>query len=103
MRVRMLTLMAGPGGTFPPGTVRDLPDGEAYELIEGRYAEQLDFAPPAVEPKPVEPPALKTLTKADLVALAKSELDLDLDLDPEAKKAAMIAAIEAARAEKAKA
>ncbi|MCZ8310942.1 MAG: hypothetical protein O9320_08810 [Magnetospirillum sp.] len=101
MRVRMLTLMAGPGGTFPPGSVRDLPDGEAYELIEGRYAEQLDFAPPAVEPKPVEPPALETLTKAELVALAKAELELDLD--PEAKKAAMVAAIEAARAEKAKA
>ena len=47
MRVRMLALSAGPGGVFQPGTVRDLPDGEAYELIEGRYAEQVDFAPPA--------------------------------------------------------
>ena len=55
---------------------------------------------PAVE-TPAETPALETLTKAELVALAKAELDLDLD--PEAKKAAMVAAIEAARAEKSKA
>jgi hypothetical protein len=52
-------------------------------------------------PKPPEPAALDKLTNAELIELAKTELDLVLD--PKSKKADMIAAIEAARAAKAQA
>ena len=42
MRIRLLSTMAGPGGVYPPGTVRDLPRADALDLIEGGYAEQVD-------------------------------------------------------------
>lgn len=42
MRVRMKTLMAGPGGVFSPGELADLPQATAYALCEGGYAEQVD-------------------------------------------------------------
>lgn len=114
MRVRLLSpypliVAAATGRPIDPPAIVDLPDDFARAL---EAQSLLEAAPDAAitadatvlglpEPAPAEPPALETLTKADLVALAKSELDLDLD--PEAKKAALIAAIEAARAEKAKA
>lgn len=50
MRIRLLSTMAGPGGVYPPGTVRDLPRADALDLIEGGYAEQIDDAETAATP-----------------------------------------------------
>lgn len=44
MRVRLKTIMAGPAGTASPGAIVDLDRAEAYALIEGGFAEQLDEA-----------------------------------------------------------
>jgi hypothetical protein len=41
MKVRLLTLMAGPRGVFNPGAVLDLPDQEALDLINGRHADAI--------------------------------------------------------------
>ena len=38
MRIKMLTIAAGPSGYYPPGTIRDLPTKEAKYLISKRYA-----------------------------------------------------------------
>lgn len=38
MRIRMLTLMAGPEGIRSPGSVVDLPPADAYALVEGGFA-----------------------------------------------------------------
>lgn len=42
MRIRMLTLAAGPWGSVQPGTELDLPRSEADMLIEGGYAVAVD-------------------------------------------------------------
>lgn len=44
MRVRMKTIMAGPAGTAGPGDILDLPDAVAYDLIERRFADQVEEA-----------------------------------------------------------
>lgn len=118
MRVRLLSpypliVALATGRMIDPPAIVELPDDfaralEAQSLLEAAPGAAVTVEAtvlglpeaPAVE-TPAETPALETLTKAELVALAKAELDLDLD--PEAKKAAMVAAIEAARAEKSKA
>lgn len=41
MKIKMLTLMAGPGGVRQPGKVYDLPPAEAAALIEARVAEKV--------------------------------------------------------------
>lgn len=111
MRVRMLTMAAGPGGVFPSGSIRDLPDGEAYALIEGRYAEQIETA----QARQTETATAQTdetgdaaggetrnqidlskLSKADLVEYAESMFGLKLD--PKAKHAEMVEQIETAQA-----
>lgn len=38
MRIKMITIQAGPEGTREPGQVIDVPDAEARQLIEGGYA-----------------------------------------------------------------
>lgn len=45
MKVRLLQRMAGPDGNFAPGTVLDLPDAEAQQLIRGRSAIAVDLPP----------------------------------------------------------
>ena len=42
MKLRLKTLMAGPDGVFPPGSVIDPPDDEAEALISAGYAERLE-------------------------------------------------------------
>ena len=49
MRIRMRTTMAGPGGNAGPGDVIDRPKAEAYALIEGGFAEQIEAAPTTQE------------------------------------------------------
>jgi hypothetical protein len=57
MRVRLKTLMAGPEGVFPIGSVIDAGDEEAEALIAGGFAERYDRP---VEPVVVEPAAVET-------------------------------------------
>lgn len=42
MKVKLTSIMAGPEGSHDAGTVLDLPDKQAKELIEGRYAVAYD-------------------------------------------------------------
>lgn len=55
MKIRMLTLLAGPGGVRQPNTVHEVPTAEAEALIAGGYAEKVEpakVAPVAAEGKP---------------------------------------------------
>ena len=47
MKIRLKTIMAGPGGSAGPGDVVDVPDDEASALIEGGYATAVDEPTPA--------------------------------------------------------
>ncbi|MFM2345357.1 MAG: hypothetical protein RL654_110 [Pseudomonadota bacterium] len=47
MKIRLKTIMAGPGGSAGPGDVVDVPDDEAAALIEGGYASAVDEPTPA--------------------------------------------------------
>lgn len=49
MRIKLRTLMANPNGVFFPGTIIELPVGEAEELVKGGYAEAVD--PPPKKPR----------------------------------------------------
>ena len=53
MRVRMLTLMAGPEGIRSPGSVVDVPQADAVALIDGGFAESAEPAAKVVSPAPV--------------------------------------------------
>lgn len=44
MKVRMVSLAAGPDGSWPPGSVHDLPEGLARALVAGGYAVAVDVA-----------------------------------------------------------
>lgn len=44
MRVRLKTLMAGPAGSFQPGTIVDLPSDQADELVRSSQAERVETA-----------------------------------------------------------
>lgn len=58
MRVRMLTLAAGPMGVFPPGSVREVSESDAAALIGGGFAVPVDVprtAAPIVETATVAP------------------------------------------------
>ncbi len=59
MRVRLKTIMAGPGGTFKAGSIIALPSDQARELIEGGFAEAVPgkgLLPADVETATAEPP-----------------------------------------------
>jgi hypothetical protein len=56
MKVRLKTLMAGPEGVFPPGSVIDLDASEADALIAAGYAERLE--------RPAETAAIEPGTRA---------------------------------------
>jgi hypothetical protein len=114
MRVRLLSpypliVDAATGRPIDPPNIVELPDDfaralEAQSLLEEAAGVAITAKATVLglpEAPAAEPPALETLNKADLVALAKTELGIDLD--PEAKKAALVAAIEAARADREKA
>ncbi len=48
MKVRLTALYASPRGVFHPGTVIEVSEGEAKQLIDGRYAVALAAAPAAI-------------------------------------------------------
>lgn len=47
MKIRLLTIMAGPQGTFSAGAVLDLPAKKARELVDGGFAVPEQSASPA--------------------------------------------------------
>lgn len=47
MKIRLLTILAGPNGNHSPGDVLDLPAKEARELVDGGYAVAIEAATPA--------------------------------------------------------
>lgn len=44
MKIKMRSLMAGPAGVLQPGQVADLDKAQAYDLIERRFADQVEEA-----------------------------------------------------------
>lgn len=46
MKVKMLTLQAGPNGVREAGRIYDVPEAEARQLIEGRYAVEVSRQEP---------------------------------------------------------
>lgn len=60
MKIKMLTLAAGPEGVTPPGSIIDIDEATARQLIRGCYAIAMEAdmvitrQPPAVEPLSLE-------------------------------------------------
>ena len=55
MKIKMKTMMAGPKGTFGPGSIIDVSEEEGANLVAGGYAEAVPDSPkpaPEVEEKP---------------------------------------------------
>jgi len=63
MRVRMLTLAAGPEGTLRDGQVYDLADDQAQDLLAGGYAEPVEGGPEAAAIEAPENTAQSTAAK----------------------------------------
>ena len=51
MKIKLLSIDAGPAGVFQPGTVRDVPQAEAEAMVAGGYAK---FVLEIVKAEPVE-------------------------------------------------
>ena len=66
MKIRLITLMAGPEGVFPPGSVIEVSPEEARALIAGGYAEPVPHlaAAPKVEPSAIETAAVQPGSRA---------------------------------------
>lgn len=65
MKVKALKLGASPDGIIRPGDIRDVPDEEGMQLIQGRYAELVPDAPvvdeaPEYETTDADPPTENT-------------------------------------------
>ena len=66
MKVRLLTLMAGPEGVVHPGAVIEVSPEEAEALITGGFAERVEQSgkPETAEPAPVETAAIEPGNRA---------------------------------------
>ncbi len=66
MKIRLITLMAGPEGVFPPGSVIEVSPEEARALVAGGYAEPVlrTAAPAKAEPPAVETAAVQPGSRA---------------------------------------
>lgn len=49
MKIKLITIYAGPRGTYAAGDVADFPEDEARAMIEGRHADEFAEAPAADE------------------------------------------------------
>jgi hypothetical protein len=54
-KIKLKTIMAGPGGCFDPGQIISVEDDLAYSLIAGGYAEYVDQAEQKYETAAIEP------------------------------------------------
>ena len=59
MKIKMITLMAGPVEVRLPGKVYDVPAREANALVQGGYATLVD-PPPAAQAEDAAPVAVET-------------------------------------------
>jgi hypothetical protein len=66
MKVRLITLMAGPEGVVHPGALIEVSVEEAGALMAGGFAEPAEqpAKPEAVEPAPVETAAVEPGSRA---------------------------------------
>ncbi len=66
MKIRLITLMAGPEGVFPPGSVIEVSPEEARALIAGGFAEPVNrpTGSAAAESPPVETAAFEPGNRA---------------------------------------
>ena len=76
MKISMKTLASGPTGVLRPGVVYDLPEEEAKQLIEGRYA---------IEAKTPDPASGADAAKV-VVPVEESKIEKDGDEDDEPSK-----------------
>lgn len=53
MKIKMLTLSAGPGGVLTPGSITEMPTAQAQNMIAGGYAVEVEVKKAA----PVKPEA----------------------------------------------
>lgn len=56
MKITMITCAAGPGGVARPGTVIDLPNNQAEQLVKERYARPFDRSVDAKAPHGLQKP-----------------------------------------------
>jgi len=95
MRIKHLTLSAGPEGTFPAGTERDVADAEGRALVAGGYAIKISPRRPEFAAKP--PPEKSTTAEQDAaqhLAKHRTALAADLTLSPEIMQTPASAAAE---------
>ncbi len=77
MKIKMLTLMAGPDGVRQPGRVYDLPPAEAAALIEAGAAEKVEAKPVASAPRTASRKGGRTGDKPDAGADPATLSDAD--------------------------
>lgn len=86
MKIKLLSRYASPIGNFAAGAELDVPEEEARQLLEGKYAEALE--PFSEEEGPTE---LKDMTVVQMKSLAD---DLELEYGSKIKKPELLELIE---------
>jgi hypothetical protein len=83
MRIRMITLAAGPKhGVLAAGGIYDLPDAEAKQFIAGGYAEPAPEAPKAPQPGPSPAPETSGDAVEEDAAVAAPEAEPTAAAEP---------------------
>ncbi len=73
MRIKMLTLQAGPAGVRQIGAVCDVPTAEAEDLIAGGYAVKVEKEETEVAPAvPVEETVIETAAREEKILARKA-------------------------------
>ena len=62
MKIKLITLMAGPEGTFSPGSLLDLEKSKAEALINGKYAISME-----PEPEPEPEPEIELIKEPEVI------------------------------------
>jgi hypothetical protein len=86
MRIKMLTLQAGPDGVRQAGSEHDVPTAEAEALIAGGYAEKVAKAapvPPEGKPRTATRGRGRTGTKPDAEVVEETASDEEGEEEPE--------------------
>lgn len=96
MKIKMITLAAGPEGVKHPGKIYDVSDTEAKAFVTGGYAEYVGAAPAETiaQPQETEGPSMEAfgeLSAADQKSLLE-KLAIEGDAGNEEKRTALYAA-----------